>query len=343
MKKPLAFMLTGILVLSWLVLPATGCDNKVVKETSRESSDVFSIYLLAEKLEGEPPYDLDKLTLQAKPWLSVEDIAYYDFSTHYIYLKEDKASLLSDEIPTATVYPFVVVANGERCYLGHFVSPVSSYLPTTPFISDYPGFELYPEDIIYIANYSPDGAADPRNDRRIRDALAKAGKLSLGLSVTLSEVKVNSRDGTTGVSYTFAVTNESNEPLNVPDPDKMRIGLFHYYTGGIILYGSEVYSTVLSTPYDPAVAPQPHDSEGDTVWITSDSWDSSWFARLGSHESMERTITFTCDQIVSQGTYSCSFRYTGPSRIEKGDRALSDGRLWIGMIVASHPIEISTD
>lgn len=52
-------------------------------------------------------------------------------------------------------------------------------------------------------------------------------------------------------------------------------------------------------------------------------------------------MTFDSDQIVSQGTYSCSFRYTGPSRIEKDDRTLPDGRLWLGK-VESNTIEIST-
>ncbi len=345
MKKPLAFLLTGILALSWLVLPVTGCDNANVGQDNQEYNDVFSIYLLAENIEGELPDDLDKLKLQEEPWLSIEDIDYYDYSTHYIYLKKDKASLfgegLQNQMSSAMSSDFVVVADDERCYLGRFHPPFSSQMPMTPIISDYPGFELSPEDVIHIANsFSLDGTADLRNDHRIREALAQAGKLSLGLSVKLSDVEVNSQDSITGVSYSFAVTNESAEPLYVPDPGKMGASLFHYYTGGISLSSPEVYHIVLSTPYDSAVAPSAHGS-GDIVWLTGDNWDSSWFTRLGSHESMERTITFTCDQIVSEGTYSCSFRYTGPSRIEKEARALSDGRLWIGTL-ASNTTEITT-
>jgi len=334
MNKLFACLLTGILVLSWLVLPATGCDNTNVQENNQEHNDVFSIYLLAENLEGELPDDLDKLKLQEEPWLSIEDIDYYDYSTHYIYLKKDKASLfgegLQNQMSSAKSSDFVVVADDERCYLGRFHPPFSSQMPMTPIISDYPGFELSPEDVIRIANsFRPDGSADLRDAPRIRDALSTAGKLSLGVSVTLSDVKVISRDGITDVSYTFTITNESDESLYVPDPDKMEAGLFHYYTGGITLAGSEVYQIVLSA-YDSSEAPQPHDS-----------WDASWFTRLDSHESMERTLTFDSDQIVSEGNYSCSFRYSGPSRIEKEARTLSDGRLWIGTVESS-PIEIST-
>jgi len=150
-------------------------------------------------------------------------------------------------MPSTMSSAFVVVANDERCYLGRFHPPFSSQMPMTPIISDYPSSELPPKDVISIKYpFRPDGSADLRNDSRIRDAISQAGKLSLGISVTLSSVKVNSRDDITDVSYTFTVTNESDEPLYVPDLSKMGAGLFHYYTGGIILYGSEVYSIVLS-------------------------------------------------------------------------------------------------
>ena len=330
MKKPLAFLLIGVLALSWLVLPVTGCDNAGVDQDEQEHKDVFSIYLLAEKIEGGLPDDLASLKLQEEPWLSVEDIDYYDFSTHYIYLKEDKTSLFGRGLQNQMYSDFVVVADDERCYLGRFHPLFSSQMPMTPIISDYPGFELSPEDVISITYpFRAESTEDLRNDPRILNALAQAGKLSLGVSVALKDVQVNSQDGITDVIYTFTVTNESDEPLYVPDPDKMGISLFHYYTGGIILYGSEIYSTVLSE-YDPSVAPQSYDS-----------WDNSWFTRLDSHESMERTLTFDSDQIVSDGNYSCRLRYTGPSYIEKEDRTLSGGRLWIGT-VETNIVEIST-
>jgi len=127
MKKPLIILLTGILVFSWLVLPLTGCDNACVEQNEQEHKDVFSVYLLAEKLEDEPPYDLTDLKLQEEPWLSIEDIDYYDFSTHYIYLKEDKTSLFGEEL--RNISDFVVIAKDEML-LGTFSSPV-------PFISAY--------------------------------------------------------------------------------------------------------------------------------------------------------------------------------------------------------------
>lgn len=329
MNKLFSCLLTGILALSWLVLPATGCDNTNVGQSNHELDDVFSIYLLAEKIENEPSYDLDKLKLQEKPWLSIEDIDYYDFSTHYIYLKADKTSLFGEEWTDSTSSAFVVVADGERRYLGHFVSPVSSWLPMTPIIRSGTSFDMYPKDIIHIEKFKLDGAEDVRKDQRIRDAISQAGKISMGLSIKLDDVKADSRNGITDVSYTFTVTNESDEPLYVPDPGKMGAGLLHYYSGGIILSTSERHQIVLSA-YEPSVAPQPYDS-----------WDVSWFTKIDSHESMERTLTFDCDEIVSDGTYACRFSYAGPSRIEKSDRTLPEGRLWIGTI-ESNTIKIST-
>lgn len=320
------------LILSLLVFPVTGCDSRDATQGDYTGKDIFSIYLLSERVEGEPPYDLDGFQLPEKPWLSIEDIDYYDFSTHYIYLKTDKASFFGEDWQIATPSAFMVIAGGERCYLGHFHSLVMSWLPQTPTISFdpafNPGLDFYPDDVIHIEKCGLDGSEDVRNDRRIKEALSKAGKLSSGVSVMLNDVKVNSHGGTTDVSYTFTVTNEGDEALYMFDPDKTGVDLFHYFAGGLYLYGSEVYVIVLSA-YDSTVQPYSYENP-----------DVSWFTRLNRHKSMERTLTFDSDDIVSEGAYSCRVGYTGPSRIEKNDRVRSDGRLWIGA-VESNPVEIT--
>jgi hypothetical protein len=319
MNRYAAFLLGGVLAIS-LLLPAMACSSKSHKPDSPENNDIFSIYMLPERVEGAPPYNLDAFELPEKPFLSVDDIDYYDFSTHYIYLNIDKASLFDEVWQRYMSNSFIVVAGGERCYLGYFHSPVMSWLPPTPIISYDPEFDFYPGDIIHIYDYSIDDSDDPRDDPRIEEALSQVGKLRPGISVMLDEVNIDSRDGKTVASYTFTVANEGDEVLYIFDPDKVGAERFHYYTGGLYLSGTDFYLTVLSA-YDTS-----------KQQFSYDEFDLSWFTKLKSHKSMKRALSFQCDTTVPDGIYSCYFIFTGPSHVEKDNRILNNGRLWLGSV-----------
>ncbi len=322
-KQTRGLLLTGVLALAWLILACSGCGSVSAPADTGGEEDVFSIYLVAGGTTGETSPDLGSLKLQEQPWLSIDDVAYYDFSSHDIYLKTDKSSLFGDDPQGAKLSTFVVVAAGERCYLGYFHSPLMSWLPQAPVISSYPGLDLYPEDVIHIDAYLLSGAVDPRADPRIRGALERAGKLRNGVSVALSDVSVTSDNSLTRVGYTLTITNNDDAPLYVPDPGAMGAGLFDYFSGGLAVSGGDGYSVVLSG-YDASLAPQPHDS-----------WDASWFTRLDGHETMQRTLSFDCGEAVSPGLYSAYVRYSGPSRIEKAERAMADGWIWVGTVASN--------
>jgi hypothetical protein len=324
MNRYATFLIAGILAVS-LLLSAVACNNTGDKP---EDNDIFSIYVLPERVEGAPPYNLDEFELPEKPFLSVDDIDYYDFSTHYIYLNIDKASLFDEGQDKYMSSAFIVVADGERCYLGHFHSIVMSWMPPTPVISYDPEFGFYPDDIIYIQNYSIDGADDPRDDPRIEEALSRVGKLRHGISVMLEEVNIDDRDGLTVVSYTFTITNEGDETLYLFDPDRVGAERFHYYTGGLYLSGADFFFVVLS------------DYDTTKEQFSYDEIDPLWYTKLKSHESVKRTVDFECDTVVPDGVYSAYLVYTCPSYIEKNDRSLKDGRLWLGS-VRSNSVEIT--
>jgi hypothetical protein len=325
MKRLFPYLLGCVFALVLLTLASIGCDDSNSDHSDSRVSGELSIYLLDDvyadvtQLENR---DLSQLELQDEPWLSIDDIDFYDLSTHCIYLKEDWPSLGVDTRMSFTI-PFVVVANGERCYLGYFNSPVSSWLPRTPVIYSFPDFGLYPKDVIYISNRSIDSSSvDLRNDERIRNALLQSNKLCLGVRVELNDVEFISQSETATLSYTFTVTNDSDDTLYVPDPDKMGSGLFHYYTNGVLLYkpdGSHFWSEHKTTN-----PPETHDG-----------WDVKWFTRLGSDKSMKRTVILNGYPDIPKGTYSCYFTYSGPNHIEKSKRMLSDGRLWIGEVLSS--------
>ncbi len=164
-----------------------------------------------------------------------------------------------------------------------------------------------------------------RDDERIRDALLKAGKLNPGPKVELTDVSViqNSEEGTI-LEYTFKVTNMSGETLYLPDPDKMSNELFHYYTNGISLTDVNDYRSSLWSEDKTVISPEPFNS-----------WKSEWFMKVGTGQSFTRTVRLDGYSQIAESTYTCAFFYGGPLNIQKDERQLSDGRIWLGQVESS--------
>ncbi|UCD38090.1 MAG: hypothetical protein JSW54_00980 [Fidelibacterota bacterium] len=297
--------------------------------TAPSEETAFAIYLLDDPtittLQAEE-VDLSQLDLQGSPWLCISDMEFYDYSTHCIYLKDDFSSLFGSD--SITVFssvlgvPFVVVANGERCYLGSFWSMLSSLGTRCPTIED---IELwfYPSDVIHIndGDRSPLSAyPDVRDQQCIREGLQSYDKLHEGLRIDLEGVEVINQPDTSTVRYTFRIINEDIDDLYVPDPELMGSALFHYYTNGIVLdNGEHSYRSEYKSVEGP-----------DSFW----DWDPGWFVRIESQSSIRRTVTLRGYPPIPEGNYSCWFVYAGPTNIEREARMLSDGRLWLGEVVS---------
>jgi len=328
MKNTASYLLVGCVNVVLLLLTLTGCVKDIPGNNVGTTGNEFAIYLVAnvdsQNLYSLTNSNLSELELEDKPWLSLKDIDYYDSSSHYIYL-EDRTFTLDVDTKKSFVKPFVVVASGERCYLGYFVSMASSFLPQAPYVH-YPSFLA--DDVIAIENPISDGAIDMRNDPRIIEAFIKADKFNPGLRITLNEARVISRAEVVTMSYSFTITNESDDPIYVPDPDKMGSDLFHYYTNGLLL-------TKVENPHESVWA-----SQKPTISLEPiTKWDIDWFTRLGSHESFDRTVVLSGYPEFDNGVYSCQFTYSGLDWILIDERTLSDGRIWIGK-VDSNVIEI---
>lgn len=320
MKKRLCIFTSALIVLS--------CFGDETP-TGPATDATFAIYLLDDTTMTTfqaIEYELSELQLQGAPWLSIDDIDFYDFSTHCIYLKENFSSLFSSD--TINVWrnvfgtPFVVVADGERCYLGSFYSLLSSWLPIGPRIEDIDCWQ-YPIDVIHINRAVGFNAADAsafydvRNDIRIRNSLLSQNKLNAGLQIELDNVEVINQPDTSTVVYTFTITNKDVDDLYVPDPELMVNNLFHFYTNGVTFdNGHHYYSE-----YKSVTSPDPFYS-----------WNIEWFTKIQSGHSIQRTVTLKGYPNIPVGSYYCWFKYSGPKKIERDNRMLSNGRLWLGEI-----------
>ena len=110
--------------------------------------------------------------------ISATDIISYDFTNHSMRLRPE--ALAKFPRPPVEGTPFIVVANGERIYLGAFTTILSSMSFVVPCIEvDARTFVTnQPADTPVIYPGAARGAVpDPRGDRRIKTALSALHKL----------------------------------------------------------------------------------------------------------------------------------------------------------------------
>lgn len=151
-----------------------------------ETTNTFGIYLTTgpvdPRLLSHGRGDWSAVRLAESPVISATDIISYDFAEHAMKLRPEALA----RIPRPPVHgvPFVVVANGERVYLGAFTISLSSMSFAVPSIM-VDGRVLATNrapDIMVIDRAYPGPSfgvgPDPRGDPRIKAALAALHKLN---------------------------------------------------------------------------------------------------------------------------------------------------------------------
>lgn len=256
--------------------------------------------------------------------LNHEDIDYYDFSTHMIYLKEPLSLFEDSYSPEPANMPFTVYAMEKPVYSGTLFPAWYSSMPNGPFIN-WPSF--YPAYVIPIG-YSyllfsdqPDTLSDPREDPQIVEALNRYGQYHGGLSVAIGNIEFNPNGK---VTFSFTITNEDSFNYYILSPEKMGTGLFHYYTNGLYLLNRE---SGLLAPQVEVKSPEP--------W---DSWDTGWFDLVNTHTSRTYTITYEQFDEVPPGQYDVYFRFPGLAHVEQNEIERSLGRIWLGEIFYSSDV-----
>lgn len=258
--------------------------------------------------------------------LTANEIDYYDLSTHFIYLKGTH-SFLHDKLVRDS---FQVYANGEKIYSGVFHSWYMSSMPLGPAIYT-PGsfYGNYIVPITYGSYINLDGKkvppVDPRNDPRILNALKSYGQLHEGLSCEIRSVQIN--QGSNKVSLELKLTNNDTFDYYHLDPEKMGLGLFHYFTNGLRLWSPTLKKSFEN--HVQHIAPEP--------W---DSWNMNWLSLIRSGESKTIWINYTNFDQLSAGQYKLYFRFPGLSKVDKSELVQRKGRIWLGELDLSQDIQI---
>ena len=277
------------------------------------------------KDNGELKYPGDgfSMVVGGRVVLSSDDINYYVLSTHFIYLKGTNPflnGLVSDS--------FQVYAGREKIYSGVFQSAASSSFPLGPAIY-YP--DIFYEDYVLPITlgpvaFVPDSSIvpDPRGDPRIIKALQSQDQLHAGLKCEIKSVNFGSAKN---VSLELELTNNDSFNYYYLDPEKMGLGLFHYFTNGLSLWSpsqKEFYENHVQH-----LRPEPYDK-----------WQMNWLSLIRSHEKKTIRIDYTNFDSVPAGEYRLTFRFPGLGHVSRADLVQPDGRIWLGDLALSQMIQV---
>ncbi len=155
--------------------------------TNSQTNHPFAIYFAIEPVDrrllirGQGDWSMIKLS--STPIISDADILSYNFSQHAMRLTP--TALAQIPRPPVRGIPFVVVANGQKIYVGVFVTGASSMSFAVPaivvdrrlIVTNQPIDTLVIERAYPQASFSV--GPDPRSDSRIKSALGSLHKLTL--------------------------------------------------------------------------------------------------------------------------------------------------------------------
>ncbi|MDR3251613.1 MAG: hypothetical protein LBT42_08140 [Tannerella sp.] len=294
-------MKNRILIAVFTVLSMAGCaDGRGLDDPDAATGGV-SILISAVDKDGRK---IDERIRNA-------DIESYDVSTNILHLK--KSAGYVKDIETGS---FRVCVGNEEIYAGTFPPMYLSTFPAGAYIRSMPAF--YPDYMLAI-EYLNAPAEDPRADPRIVNALKSHGQYRGGLVCEIISVRFLDNDR---VAFQFELTNGAPFNYNHLDPDKTGLGLFHYFTNGLMLQGETAPHNFYCNIQ--AVSPE--------SWNT---WDKSWLSVIKKGETKKYTFIYDAFGPLPSGGYRAWFSFPGLSHVEQKDLNQSDGLIWIGNTSAS--------
>ncbi len=303
--------------------------------TPPASDETFGIYMLQNKnldIYDDLEDEVLSKPLDSAAVLTAADIDFYDWSSHCIYLKNNKDQLkerLLDDRGFLVKNPgaaFVVSTNGASQYYGCFHSLIMNLAPTTPTIDEM-SLTYYPEDVLSIGRSWISDDLDTRNNDDVKQALINAGLFHAGISVEIDTAfGLNFypfAGDSSQMEYRFIISNHDEDALYVLDPDKIGTELFFYFNVAPSIYNLDTDAYLHPNhSYDPSMTPD-----------TSNFDNLNWYTLLSSGESITRTVRTGNYTNVTAGRYELALDYSTPiNTLRQARRNKPLGRIWIGNV-----------
>jgi hypothetical protein len=250
-----------------------------------------------------------------------DQIDFYDFSSHLIYLKDSYTYTLDCD------GTFKIYINTDEIYDGNLFPAYYSYRPQGVYIPTiltfYPAY-IIPINFLQYEATNGEILEDPRNDERIVSSFKADNKYKAGLSGEILSVQKTQENN---VEITLGITNNETNSILYLDPEKMGIALFHYFTTGLILSNTNTHSISHQTSIQ---EPTPYYA-----------WDINWLSEIKSGEMKTIKITYDNFDTLSSGEYTAHFTFPGlSSQVQKSDLFQNNGRIWLGQLALSDTVNI---
>lgn len=311
-------------VFSFLLLSIIypGCNTDANPQIFRFEKQ-FGIYMLKDtSIQSHYVMWKDPATLELmnKPWLIDSDIEMYDFSTHYIYLKNDKSLLFDNpklQYRPKPFYPFVAAVNRKACYSGSFEGFVMDYY--APVSISLVLQSLYPDDVFPI--YVDRGLNGNIDNEKVKQALISAGIYHGGISVKVHDIKIKNGD-TAEVNCKVTFINRDSDNLYVFDPEKGGDSVLYHLGSGL-----ELYNPKTGKAYGPGFIKIPQPDHNEKI-------NPDFFVLVPAGKSVTKAFKVKGYSRIDPGEYFVYMYYSGPTMISKEKRKTQFGRYWMGWIDA---------
>lgn len=263
---------------------------------------------------------LSEVTFEEQPWLTEDDLVSWDVSSGYIFLAGDRGQYLKkfDVSLSGGGYLgfsfklFVVLVNGEPCFIGEFHSAVSSMAPRYPFIGDM-SMHWAPVDALVMNAKTW--------DPKFVTALKDLGLYRGGLEVILTDVRLENNEALskTTVAFDVELTNRDQGDLMILDPDRMVPG-FHGYRPWLFVeaVGSNRNKIPEQMRRPGGINP----------------FDQEWLVKMPAGRELRFTLTREIE-LLEPGTYDCRLLFPGPRDTGGQELDIGDARLWYGQVVSN--------
>ncbi|MCK4813376.1 MAG: hypothetical protein KAT14_05515 [Candidatus Marinimicrobia bacterium] len=270
--------------------------------------------------------NLYSLELADEPWLIEDDIAFYEWSTHCIYLNKSKRELLPEFYSNMNmvneIKPFVVTVDSLPVYLACFDDVNHAMLNPFPSISLIE-FTCYPNDILSYF-YFPMHDPDRRDNIILKNALIENGQYRGGLEIRLDldyGMHITRSNDSTTIEYKMIFNNLNDDALYVLDPVKTGWDLF-------LLLNEPPYFTNLANN---RCAHSYQDLDENSIPDTLEWGDTRFYTRIPARRSISRTIMVGGYIDFQPDTYYFYQYYRSfPKNMSLENRTKSNGRIWIG-------------
>ncbi|MFN8256312.1 MAG: hypothetical protein U0W24_11515 [Bacteroidales bacterium] len=284
---------------------------------------LYLMLLGCKKDDLNPGLEGFNIIINNKVVLSNNDIEHYDFSSHLIYLYDTNA--FNHQLNYQD--NFFVYANGQEIYQGQFTPALTTVL-SVPYItaSNYYSANIVPINFMRILDDAGNQVNDdPRGDSRIVSVLKEFHKYHPGLECHLKSVSYVSENDVTAEIEIF---NPDSYDYFIPDPDKMGLSLYHFFTYGLFFNNYNpptFYFNNIETE-----SPQP-----------ANTWKMEWITLIKSNETKTFTIHYDNFDALAPGQYEARFNFFGLN-VDMDYLELPEGRIWQGFFMTEpFPVTIN--